>query len=127
MKSEIDYETITQFVFQVLATDQGTPAQSGSATVTINVQDLNDNTPIFEPDNFYHTVLTPARAALVTCAETVDATDIDDGQNAVIVYTFRNLEYTFEIGPDSGTLSSESFVSLGSPMVHHPPGCRNSH
>ena len=80
----------------------GTPALSGTTTLTVSILDLNDNYPEFQPSNFYHAVLTPDYANQFTCAEEVTATDIDSGQNAVIVYSFKNLEYKFEIGPDSG-------------------------
>lgn len=36
--------------FKVIASDQGVFPQSASASVIINVQDVNDNDPVFEPD-----------------------------------------------------------------------------
>lgn len=33
----------------MVATDQGSPPQSASASVVVSVQDVNDNDPVFEP------------------------------------------------------------------------------
>ena len=41
----MDYEKQTQYNFTVLAIDGGQPALTGSATVTIFVDDINDNAP----------------------------------------------------------------------------------
>ncbi|XP_028399971.1 uncharacterized protein LOC114523292 [Dendronephthya gigantea] len=45
----LDYETISQkqFTFTVTATDNGVPSRNSEATVTITVQDENDNCPVF--------------------------------------------------------------------------------
>lgn len=40
----------------MIATDKGTPPQSASASVVVNVQDVNDNDPVFEP-KVYETVI----------------------------------------------------------------------
>ncbi|XP_028400062.1 uncharacterized protein LOC114523364 isoform X2 [Dendronephthya gigantea] len=44
----LDYETLSQkqFTFTVTATDNGVPSRSSEATVTITVQDENDNCPV---------------------------------------------------------------------------------
>ncbi|XP_067853677.1 neural-cadherin [Heptranchias perlo] len=44
----LDHETIQQYNLIILATDQGTPAQTGTATIQMNVLDVNDNGPEFE-------------------------------------------------------------------------------
>lgn len=36
----------------MIASDQGVPPQSASASVIITVQDVNDNDPVFEPKNY---------------------------------------------------------------------------
>ena len=114
MRREIDYETRTEIIFEVFATDQGLPPLTGSASITVQVQDLNDNYPVYVPDNFYHGVIIPQYKAYKSCIDTVQATDADSGQNGVVVYTFKNLEYKFEIGPDSGLFVSISWLCSSS-------------
>lgn len=41
----LDYEFKTKYVMLVKATDGGTPPLSNTMTVTINLQDVNDNKP----------------------------------------------------------------------------------
>ena len=60
------------------ARDSGDPAQTSSVTVYINIQDVNDNTPLFE-----HGVYEPAVFENVTIGTSVIqvlATDIDSGK-----------------------------------------------
>ncbi|XP_060100312.1 neural-cadherin-like [Heteronotia binoei] len=44
----LDYEAMAQYQLVVIATDTGQPALSGSATVLVTLQDVNDNGPEFD-------------------------------------------------------------------------------
>ncbi|NXG51462.1 CADN protein, partial [Psilopogon haemacephalus] len=44
----LDYEVVTQYQLIVVATDMGQPSLTGSATVLVTLQDVNDNGPEFE-------------------------------------------------------------------------------
>ncbi|XP_064248017.1 neural-cadherin-like isoform X2 [Passer domesticus] len=44
----LDYETVAQYQLIVIATDMGQPPLTGSATVLVTLQDVNDNGPEFE-------------------------------------------------------------------------------
>ncbi|KFQ07158.1 Neural-cadherin, partial [Leptosomus discolor] len=44
----LDHETVTQYQLIVIATDMGQPPLTGSATVLVTLQDVNDNGPEFE-------------------------------------------------------------------------------
>ncbi|KAJ7403125.1 hypothetical protein BTVI_80547 [Pitangus sulphuratus] len=44
----LDHETVTQYHLIVIATDMGQPPLTGSATVLVTLQDVNDNGPEFE-------------------------------------------------------------------------------
>ena len=48
----LDYETDTTHIFYVLAIDSGNNPQTGTATVTVFVNDLNDNVPIFTQSQY---------------------------------------------------------------------------
>lgn len=45
----LDRETISMYVLTVGAIDTGLPPQTGTATVKIQITDVNDNGPIFDP------------------------------------------------------------------------------
>ncbi|KAF4798042.1 hypothetical protein TURU_066602 [Turdus rufiventris] len=44
----LDHETVAQYQLIVIATDMGQPPLTGSATVLVTLQDVNDNGPEFE-------------------------------------------------------------------------------
>ena len=53
----LDREMYSQYTFVVMATDKGTPqAQSSTATVTINLIDINDNPPVFNQTVYKETI-----------------------------------------------------------------------
>ena len=45
--NHLDREVISEYILTVVAKDNGRPPLSSSAFVTINVKDVNDNTPMF--------------------------------------------------------------------------------
>ena len=49
----LDREQRHEFEIVVRARDQGTPAQTSTATVHLNVSDVNDNAPVFYPVHYY--------------------------------------------------------------------------
>lgn len=48
----LDYESSHEYYLTVEATDGGTPSLSDVATVSINVTDVNDNSPVFSQDTY---------------------------------------------------------------------------
>lgn len=48
LSRHLDYETAQRHQLLVLATDGGEPALSANLTVLVEVQDVNDNAPVFE-------------------------------------------------------------------------------
>ncbi|XP_072169186.1 neural-cadherin-like [Diadema setosum] len=73
--SALDRETTASYELKVWAVDNGTPPQTGTATVNINILDVNDTPPIFAED-YQPEVMenSETREVIVT----VFATDIDD-------------------------------------------------
>ena len=47
LKNRLDRETNEKVEFEVIATDNGSPPMSSTATVSITVTDANDNAPVF--------------------------------------------------------------------------------
>lgn len=93
------------FTFAVIATDGGDPQRSSSATITITVEDVNDNRPSFARG--LYTVSIPA--SLMTGAEVLSSlscTDQDSGMNRQVSYYLENDNFTqFMIDSSSGVIT----------------------
>ena len=72
----LDRESISVYRLNITATDHGSPARSARTTLTIHVDDVNDNSPVFVRRTYHATVREeqPPPVAVVT----VSATDFDD-------------------------------------------------
>ena len=57
----LDYESVSQYVLVVLATDHGFPSKSSNVSVTVNVLDVNDNPPTFLQSRYESSVIENAR------------------------------------------------------------------
>ncbi|TRY88066.1 hypothetical protein DNTS_000045, partial [Danionella cerebrum] len=49
---QLDREKTSGYTLTVLASDNGSPARSSSATINIDVSDINDNPPLFSQTNY---------------------------------------------------------------------------
>eukprot|EP00105_Crassostrea_gigas_P039530 XP_019923678.1 PREDICTED: neural-cadherin-like [Crassostrea gigas] len=47
LKNSLDYEAVPKHIVRILAIDRGYPPNTGTATLTINVGNINDNGPTF--------------------------------------------------------------------------------
>ncbi|XP_072333668.1 protocadherin-16-like [Scyliorhinus torazame] len=81
----LDYETDPAPRLTVMATDRGNTPMSSSVTVTIAIQDVNDNEPVFS-SNFYNTSI-KENEPMGTCFLQVSATDADSGGFGTITYS----------------------------------------
>ncbi|RUS76654.1 hypothetical protein EGW08_015584 [Elysia chlorotica] len=101
----VDREARETYNLTVVCVDQGNPPLNASASVTVNVQDANDNTPEFT-QSFYQKKIKEGRKNGEYLLQ-VSATDKDIGLNGAIVYSI-DPEYTqyFSINPGTGVLSA---------------------
>ncbi|XP_043918442.1 protocadherin Fat 1 [Protopterus annectens] len=86
--ANLDYEDSQEYYLTVEARDGGTPSLSDVATVSINVTDINDNTPVFSQDMYAAVV--GEDAALGQPVITVMAEDADGPSNSHIHYSVVN-------------------------------------
>ncbi|RUS89284.1 hypothetical protein EGW08_002958 [Elysia chlorotica] len=103
----VDHETCSQYQFEVLATDKGTPAMSSAAGVVIQIQDENDNPPRIVHPNVSETVFTAYAGREAPKTLTVfEVRDADSGSNGLVTYTItaRNDSGRFEIDQLSGAV-----------------------
>ncbi|XP_019645842.1 PREDICTED: protocadherin Fat 4-like [Branchiostoma belcheri] len=98
--SSLDREADAIVTFVVVATDGGTPTLTGTTTVRVNVTDLNDNPPVFNPD-FYSLEL-PYDSTSTEVLTTVSATDADITTNSEIIFSLVDQTEWFTMEPFSG-------------------------
>ncbi|XP_074037726.1 dachsous cadherin-related 1 isoform X2 [Leptinotarsa decemlineata] len=106
----LDYETTQRHTLVITATDMGIPALSANLTVFVEVQDVNDNPPVFERNEYSLSVLEslPANTQILQ----LTAVDADTGNNARITYRLLSSNVSddsdnqeiFGIFPNSGWL-----------------------
>ncbi|XP_027134493.1 protocadherin alpha-3-like [Larimichthys crocea] len=90
------------------AVDGGTPPNSGTSEIEINVLDNNDNAPMFS--STLYKVQAFENVPIGTTVFTLNATDADEGTNSEIVYSLRNKDQDhildiFKIDPETGVIS----------------------
>ncbi|XP_065656896.1 cadherin-related tumor suppressor isoform X2 [Hydra vulgaris] len=100
-----DREKIDFYSLNITVHDLGDPSLSNTAVYTIQINDLNDNSPIFDRSLYILTV--KENQLLNTIITKVTATDIDIGNNKEITYRILdgNEENIFSLDPNIGSLT----------------------
>ncbi|XP_054590114.2 protocadherin alpha-7 isoform X12 [Nothobranchius furzeri] len=103
----LDKETARSHRLLLTAVDGGKPSRSGTMTIIIHVLDVNDNMPIFDKETY--TALLNENSPVGTTIIQVNATDLDDGLNGDVVYSFGNnvnekFRKLFEVNAISGEI-----------------------
>ena len=80
----LDYELVPNFMLNVKASDYGQPRLSSNVTVFVNLQDTNDNCPLFSSSIYSSSV--QENLSTGTFVTAVKATDKDSGLNGQVVY-----------------------------------------
>ncbi|XP_042189899.1 protocadherin-9 isoform X5 [Callorhinchus milii] len=116
-----DREVQSSYTFQVKAVDRGRPPRSSIAKVTINVIDVNDNSPvvIYPPSNSSFK-LVPLSAIPGSVVAEVFAIDVDTGMNAELKYTIvsGNNKGLFRIDPVTGNITLEEKPTVADEGLH---------
>ncbi|XP_046717022.1 protocadherin beta-16-like [Silurus meridionalis] len=105
-----DYEQMKSFSFNVTARDGGSPPLSSDVTVTLIVQDQNDNAPqVLYPVQTGGAVvaeIVPRSADVGYLVTKVVAVDVDSGQNAWLSYKLQKAtdRALFEVGAQNGEI-----------------------
>ncbi|KAL5968316.1 Protocadherin alpha-10 [Taenia solium] len=107
LKKELDREVESTYKFSLIARDGGDKPNTGSLSVIINVQDVNDNDPLFEKSVYFVTI--PESTKILSQIIQVKAVDSDFGNNADVIYSISTLtdpEFSqmFSVDPISGWL-----------------------
>ena len=111
----LDYETDTRITLRVRATDENTPAETATLILTVNVGDVNDNAPIFTPNQPTTATIPESQTAADGTILTITARD-DDGTapNNVVRYDITGGTGLglFYIDENTGAIRVETGVDL---------------
>jgi VCBS repeat-containing protein len=103
----LNFEVTPSFTLTVTATDNGTPVQSGSAAVTINLNNVNE-APVVTAATFSIN----ENSSSGTAVGTVTATDPDAGQTRTYSITAGNTNNAFSINAATGALTVNNSAAL---------------
>lgn len=101
---QFDYEEMHLFSVGVIAYDGGSPSLSSEVTFTVTINDLNDNSPMFDYPTYGPYSLSENTATGYNLA-TVSATDRDSGTNQDLSYVLENGGGRFSIDTSTGDIS----------------------
>uniref|UniRef100_A0A8C0AXX0 Protocadherin Fat 4 n=1 Tax=Buteo japonicus TaxID=224669 RepID=A0A8C0AXX0_9AVES len=114
----LDFELRQKHELVVTATDGGWVSRTGYCSVTVNVIDVNDNSPAFSPEDYFPNVLENAPSG--TTVIRLNATDADSGPNAVIAYAIQSSDSDlFVIDPNTGTITTQGFLDYETKQSYH--------
>ncbi|XP_042372051.1 protocadherin gamma-C3-like, partial [Plectropomus leopardus] len=108
LQKALDREKKPHMQLVLTAVDGGTPPNSGTSEIEINVLDINDNAPMFS--STLYKVKTFENIQVGTAIFPLNATDADEGTNSEIVYSLRSKDQDhildiFKIDPNTGIIS----------------------
>ncbi|CAJ1065064.1 protocadherin Fat 4 isoform X1 [Xyrichtys novacula] len=104
----LDREEESSYFVTIIAVDSGLPSLTGTLTVHIIVDDINDNRPEFTED-IYNTIVSED-SPTGTVFAMITASDIDEGVNGEIRYSLQNFDVPFSIDETSGELFTTSVL-----------------
>nr|DBA30656.1 TPA: hypothetical protein GDO54_006611 [Pyxicephalus adspersus] len=104
----LDREENPSYNITVIAKDEGTPPMVSMKTLYVTVLDVNDNPPIFSKPLYISYV--PEHTSAGTSIINVNASDLDDNENARITYSISNIN--FENIPVSSYVSINSVTGV---------------
>uniref|UniRef100_A0A673KCV5 Cadherin domain-containing protein n=1 Tax=Sinocyclocheilus rhinocerous TaxID=307959 RepID=A0A673KCV5_9TELE len=114
LESPLDREQQKTHLMVLTAVDGGSPERSGTAII-IQVLDTNDNAPQF--DRQVYSVDLIENAPIGTLIMQLDATDLDEGVNAEVIYSFtlytsEKTQEKFSLDPSSGEIRVKDMIDF---------------
>ncbi|XP_041440847.1 protocadherin gamma subfamily A, 3 L homeolog isoform X34 [Xenopus laevis] len=109
----LDREESKEHKLTLTAFDGGEQARTGSSQVTITILDINDNPPVF--DQPIYKIKLQENLPLKSLIIKLNATDIDEGTNGEIQYSFDHhtldsAKRIFDLHPDTGEIFIKGIV-----------------
>uniref|UniRef100_A0A3B3BBR2 Protocadherin alpha-C2-like n=1 Tax=Oryzias melastigma TaxID=30732 RepID=A0A3B3BBR2_ORYME len=113
LTKSLDREETAAHHLILTAVDGGAPVRSGTANIVVRVQDTNDNPPRF--DKQIYTINMTENTPIGTAVTTLNATDLDEGLNALIMYSFtlytsEKTQDVFALNPNTGEITVKGMI-----------------
>ncbi|XP_034400028.1 protocadherin alpha-3-like [Cyclopterus lumpus] len=115
LQKALDREKQPVVTLVLTAVDGGKPARSGTLQLIVNVLDVNDNTPTFSKSLYKARVHENAPPG--TLVIKLNATDLDEGMNSKILYSFikrGNIDPSnmFDLNSQTGVISVKGILDF---------------
>ncbi|XP_071267167.1 protocadherin alpha-8-like isoform X19 [Salvelinus alpinus] len=115
LKKPLDREAVKSHILLLTAIDGGQPPRSGDMRITVDVLDINDNPPVYTKDAY--SVLVNENTIVGTTIVQVNATDLDEGPNGLVMYSFGNsvnskLRKLFDLNPVTGEIIVRGLIDF---------------
>ncbi|KAL8194396.1 UNVERIFIED_CONTAM: hypothetical protein K2H54_016653 [Gekko kuhli] len=111
-ESALDREKTPQYNLTITATDKGIPSLSTHKTISLQISDINDNSPAFEESSY--NLFVPEKNPLGASLCTVKASDPDLDRNSKITYSILTsniedlpLSSYISINSETGTIYAQ--------------------
>ncbi|XP_035016865.2 protocadherin alpha-7 isoform X13 [Hippoglossus stenolepis] len=115
VQKSLDREAAESHSLVLTALDGGKPPKTGEMNILVKVLDINDNAPVFSQD--VYSVMLNENIPVDTIVIQVNATDVDEGPNGDVVYSFSNsvshrLLKLFDINPSTGEITVKGLINF---------------
>lgn len=118
-KDSLKFNDTIKIPVTVKVQDEGSPSLSTNCILLVAINDVNDNSPLFDYSDYRTVVMSNLQQNARVIR--VFATDLDSGENARISYSFNNAaddcRSNFAIDPNTGWISRVSSGVLTSVSV----------
>ncbi|XP_011481997.1 protocadherin-10 [Oryzias latipes] len=121
LQAPLDREQQSAHQMVLTAVDGGAPERSGTAQIDITVLDANDNAPVF--DQSFYRVRLAENAPKGTIVIKLNASDLDEGPNADITYSFSGhapikVRQLFSVDPHTGEIKVKGVIDYEKSRMH---------
>ncbi|KAM3869299.1 protocadherin-10-like [Diretmus argenteus] len=121
LQNPLDREQQSAHQMVLTAVDGGAPERSGTAQIDVTVLDANDNAPVF--DQSFYRVRLVENAPKGTVVIKLNASDLDEGPNADITYSFSGhaplkVRQLFSVDPRTGEIKVKGVIDYEKARMH---------
>ncbi|XP_072558086.1 protocadherin alpha-8-like isoform X6 [Paramormyrops kingsleyae] len=121
LQKALDREKQASIQLVLTAIDGGKPSRSGTSQILIHVNDANDNIPVFS--KALYQVKVPENVTIGTTILTLNATDLDEGINGEVIYSFSshgnlNVFDFFDINFETGEIKVKHVLDFEKNNAH---------
>ncbi|XP_064829716.1 protocadherin alpha-3-like isoform X15 [Oncorhynchus masou masou] len=115
LQKPLDREALKMHKLLLTAIDGDKPPKSGTIEILVDVLDVNDNMPVFTKE--LYSVTLNENSPIGTTVIQVNATDLDEGSNGEIIYSFGSnvnskLRELFEVDAISGEIIVKGWIDF---------------